>query len=114
LTYPAHVLAVCWLAMWLGLRTGSAARASGLTLLWTMVIPYLLQMMLSLILSFVRPMTAGPGMSNWMFFPILIQLFSGLLYAVGVTLWARHQLLTRLRETRPPPQRSSTSSSSLS
>jgi len=98
MSFPAMLLAVCWLAMWFGFRARSPTQAVGLTVFWTILVPYVGQSMLSLAVSFLRPMTSAMPVPNWIYLFTLLHLVGGLAYAVGLIFWARHQLLTRVRE----------------
>jgi hypothetical protein len=76
----------------------SPARAASLTVLWTALVPYVWQSVLGLLLSFLRPANSGPQVPSWMFVYTLLHLFGGLIYSLALIFWARHQLLTKLRE----------------
>jgi hypothetical protein len=105
LLHVANVLAVCWLGMWLGVRATSALRAVGLTILWTMLAPYLAQSLVGVFVSFLYN-PAAASTSPWWAVYYWLSWLGSCAYSLAVLFWARNRLLTRLRQgatdTAPP------------
>ena len=96
--------AVGWLALWLSARDRSVGRVAALTVLWTSLFPYVLQQILSGVMVRLLPMASQGPFSNWGYVLGLIHVSVGLAYYLAVIVWARRQLLTRLRNGLSEPR----------
>src|SRR6185503_3133538 len=94
-----RVLAVCWLALFLGLRMKSTTQAIGYSLLWTLAVPALGTYIPQLLLTLARPLTlSNLGVQYWHWFALLVPSAFNVAYLVGVAVWARRRLLACFRE----------------
>jgi hypothetical protein len=89
------IAACCWLGMWFGLRTGTAAGAVLRTVAFYKVVPYVL---FGLIWSAILATVLRPAMTNWsaaLFYTWLPQLAT-LLFYLWLIRWAKRRLTTHL------------------
>src|SRR5206468_12497101 len=92
------VVAVCWLALFLGLRMRSTTQAIGYSLLWTVAVPaignylpwFVLRPRVSTNLFNVAPL--------WFWMVQYLPTLLSIAYSLTVAMWARRRLLTRFRE----------------
>ncbi|HNU53268.1 MAG TPA: ABC transporter permease subunit [Verrucomicrobiota bacterium] len=88
-------LGTLWMGLWLGLRARNAGSAVGQTLLWIVVLPWGAGAVASIVSLSIANAAGVPALSSSL--PLVMYLGWGLFYPLGLALWARRQLHTRLR-----------------
>jgi len=91
-------ISVCWLGLYLGLRTRSAMMAVGLNLFWVLVAPWVAGSIFWLVVRLFVPMVFTGGPAWWYWMMTLVWFAIGLAYLWWVIRWTKRKLFTRFRE----------------
>lgn len=98
LMFVLDLIAIYWVGMWQGLSAKNQSRATSATLARILVLPWGVIALVLLLMALISFGAANPPEPGDRFF-LALWWITGLFIDLGFALTARHQLLTRFRET---------------
>jgi hypothetical protein len=92
-------VATVWLGLWLGLRARTPASAVGRTVFWVVLVPWVSMSVFALLSAWFGAAPGRSGAAPWVYYALHVSVYgAGIVYAVGLILWARRHLVTRFRQ----------------